>query len=154
MIYTQNSLALCELKKTKKCNKIQNNLIRKPCGNKPHGKETKGYPMKIYLIILYEERKVNTMKDFNDLYVRLSNINGMMYATEGAIINSADMKNNEGQSLSGLFYILWEQLKALESDIQEIEGHTNVCNAIFAVNHVEELKEELACLKNGIEQNI
>lgn len=93
------------------------------------------------------------MKDFNDLYARLSNINGMMYAAEGAVINSADMRSNEGQSLSGLFYILWEQLKALESDIQEIGGHTSVCNAILAVNHVEELKEELALLKNGVEQN-
>ncbi len=87
------------------------------------------------------------MKDFNDLYARLSNINGMMYAAEGAVINSADMRSNEGQSLSGLFYILWEQLKALESDIQEIEGHTNVCNAIFAVNQVENLKAEIELLK-------
>lgn len=94
------------------------------------------------------------MKNFNDLYARLDNINGMMYAAEGAVINSADIRSNEGQSLSGMFYILWEQLKALESDIQEIEGHTNVCNTIFAVNHVNELKEELAHLKNGIEQNV
>ena len=93
------------------------------------------------------------MKNYDDLYARLDNINGVMYSAEGTIINSVDMSTHEGKSLTGLFYTLWEQIKALEGDIREIEGHTNVCNAILAVNHVEELKEELALLKNGVEQN-
>lgn len=87
------------------------------------------------------------MKNYDDLYARLDNINGVMYSAEGAIINSVDMSTHEGKSLTGLFYTLWEQLKALEIDIQEIEGYTNVCNAIFAVNQVEELRAEIQQLK-------
>ncbi len=46
-----------------------------------------------------------------------------------------------------LFYIAWESLIQIEKDLDELSGHIGVCNAVYAVNHVNELKSELARLR-------
>lgn len=53
------------------------------------------------------------------------------------------------EQVQNLFYILTEQIGSAKEDIDEVAGHIRVCNAVYAVNRVQELKAEIDRLKNG-----
>lgn len=89
------------------------------------------------------------MKNLDEMIIKMEQIDSLMYAFEGAILNADETfgENNEKKQVHNLFYLLWEQLQQVQKDAEELNGHIGVCNAIYAVNRVEELKQELAELK-------
>ncbi len=88
------------------------------------------------------------MKDLENVRIRLNQVNdGLMYALETALINEQEGEYSSIKRTHDLFYIVWESLTQIEKDLDELSGHIKVCNAVYAVNHVNELKSELACLR-------
>ena len=73
------------------------------------------------------------MIGFENITTRIEQINSLAYALEGAMIEAA----GHGE------------LVQLAKDADELNGHIAVCNAVYAVNHVDELKAELAQLKQN-----
>lgn len=91
------------------------------------------------------------MKNLDDMIIKMEQIDSLMYALEGALLNTdeeADCDTDKKQ-VHNLFYLLWEQFQQLQKDADELNGHIEVCNAIYAINRIEELKRELAEVKSG-----
>lgn len=74
----------------------------------------------------------------------------LAYTIEGLIVE-ADIYEawEECKKVVDMFYLLIEQIDSLATMADEISGHTEVCNAIYAVNRVEELKAEIERLKTA-----
>ncbi len=91
------------------------------------------------------------MMNFEDITLKIEQINSIAYALEGAMIEAEGHgpDDKEAKQMRNLFYALFDQLEQLQKDADELHGHITVCNAIFAVNHVNELKAELAQLKQN-----
>lgn len=91
------------------------------------------------------------MIGFENITTRIEQINSLAYALEGAIIEAAghDEGERETKQMHNLFYVLLSELEQLAKDADALDGHIAVCNAVFAVNHVDQLKEELEALKSG-----
>lgn len=87
------------------------------------------------------------MTNLDNIVTRVQQINSLAYALEGAIINEAS--DNDTMHLQNLFYLLQRELIQLEKDADELAGHIAVCNAVYAVNRVGELKEEIERLKQN-----
>lgn len=88
------------------------------------------------------------MKTLENIILKLEQMDSLMFSIEGAMIEAAEEDlSNETKRLHNLIYLLWEQLQQVSKDVGEVNGHIEVCNAIYAVNRVEELKQELAELK-------
>lgn len=86
------------------------------------------------------------MNELEKITMRLEQINSLMYVFEGAMLEAFDEVYggiNEINRVHNLFCILLEQLENLKSDIIGLQGHISVCDAIYALNHVDELKEEI-----------
>lgn len=79
--------------------------------------------------------------------IRSEHLKSLAYAFEGAMLDSEDSPEAH-KRMQNLFYVLYEQIEMLDKEIKETNGHNIVCNAIFAVNHVEELKSKLALLES------
>lgn len=90
------------------------------------------------------------MKTLDDVIIKADQLDSLMYAIEGQMLQAADDEGGEGMlRLHNLFYLLWDQLKQISADITEVNGHIKVCNTILAMNHVEDLKAEIGILKQG-----
>ena len=90
------------------------------------------------------------MKSLESVIQKLDQLDSLMYSVEGALIDAAEeIIGSETKRLHNLFYLLWEQLQQVTKDVEEVNGNIEVCNAIYAVNHVEEMKRELAELKKA-----
>ena len=82
------------------------------------------------------------------LITRAEQVKILAYTLEGVIIE-ADLYSagEESRRVADLFYLLQEQIETLTELVNDIGGHIEVCNAIYAVNRVEELKAEIERLK-------
>ena len=91
------------------------------------------------------------MIGFENITTRIEQINSLAYALEGAMIEATGHSDSdrETKQMLNLFYLLQGELVQLAKEADELNGHITVCNAVFAVNHVEELKAELAQLKQN-----
>lgn len=88
------------------------------------------------------------MKSFESILLKLEQVDSLMYSIEGAMINATvEELSTEDKRLHNLIYLLWDQLQQITKEVTEVNGHIDVCNAIYAVNRVEELKRELVELK-------
>lgn len=88
------------------------------------------------------------MKSLENIIMRLETMDSLMFSIEGAMIEAAaEELSDKTKRLHNLIYLLWEQLQQVTKDAGEVNGHIEVCNAIYAMNRVEELKRELAELK-------
>jgi len=85
-------------------------------------------------------------KTIDDIIIDLEQIDSFMYAFEGMLLE-ADGNNAALIRAQNMFYILWKQLQQSKNDALEVNGHIKVCNAVYAVNRVKDLKEELAELR-------
>ncbi len=85
--------------------------------------------------------------NFEKIIVRCDQLSSLAYCFEGALIES-DYNDAESRiRMQNLFYVLLEQIELLNKEVGELNEHIEVCNAIFAVNRVDELKREIATLK-------
>ncbi len=93
------------------------------------------------------------MKNLDNICIKFNHVNeSLMYALETALINTQETKEAAELSIKramDLFYIVWDSLNQIEKELDELNGHIKVCNAVYAVNRVNELKEELEALKSG-----
>jgi len=87
------------------------------------------------------------MKTLEDIILRLDQMDSLMFSIEDAMLAAAENGGNDTKKLHNLVYILWEQLQQVTKEATELNGHIEVCNAVYAVHRVEELKNELAELK-------
>ena len=88
------------------------------------------------------------MKSLENIIIKLEMMDSLMFSIEGAMIEATTEElSDETKRLHNLIYLLWEQLQQVKKDVGEVNGHIEVCNAIYAVNRVEELKRELVELK-------
>ena len=51
--------------------------------------------------------------------------------------------------LHNLIYLLWDQLKQVTADTEELNGHVKVCNAVYAVNKVDKMRATIERLKGN-----
>ena len=97
------------------------------------------------------------MKNLDNVCIKLNQVNeSLMYALETALVDEWGTEEAAERSIKrarDLFYIVWDNLNQIEKDLDELNGHIKVCNAVYAVNRVNELKEELETLKSGEGQN-
>ena len=88
------------------------------------------------------------MKSLENIIIKLEMMDSLMFSIERAMIEATTEElSDETKRLHNLIYLLWEQLQQVTKDFGEVNGHIEVCNAIYAVNRVEELKRELVELK-------
>lgn len=92
------------------------------------------------------------MIDFCDVIAKLDQIDSLMYSVETAMLDAAPAKaDKKVMNLHNLIYLLWEQFSQVRSEVDELNGHIQVCNAVFAVNHVREKDAEIEALKAEVE---
>ena len=93
------------------------------------------------------------MKNLDNVCIKFNQVNeSLMYALETALVDEWETEEATERSIKrarDLFYIVWDSLNQIEKDLDELNGHIKVCNAVYAVNRVNELKEELEALKSG-----
>lgn len=87
--------------------------------------------------------------------IKIGQINDFMYSVETAMLEaaedvSADKPFDRTRRLHNLIYQLMDMLEGLEKDVDELNGHRRVCDAIYAVNHVNQMKEEIKELKAAL----
>lgn len=93
------------------------------------------------------------MKNLDNVCIKFNQVNeSLMYALETALVDEWETEEAAERSIKrarDLFYIVWDSLNQIENDLDELNGHIKVCNAVYAVNRVNEMKEELEALKSG-----
>lgn len=91
------------------------------------------------------------MINFDSIAIKVSQVNSLAYAIEGAIAEAPglDVGDSKTKQMLNLFYVLQGELAQLGKDVEELSGHIAVCNAIYAVNRVNELQEEIERLKQN-----
>jgi len=89
------------------------------------------------------------VKTFDDIVVRLEMMETLADSMERAIDDAilASGMSDKALKVQHLFYILLEQINQTKGEAAEVAGHVKVCNAIFAVNKVDELKAEIDRLR-------
>ena len=82
------------------------------------------------------------------LVTKAEQVKALAYTLEGAIID-ADLygAGEESRRAADLFFLLQEQIEMLSELVNNVGGHIEVCNAIYAVNRIDELKTEIERLK-------
>lgn len=92
------------------------------------------------------------MKTLEDVIVRLDIMESLAYSVEGYINEmAAEGASATARRAQSLFCLLMEQISTAQEEANEVDGHIKVCNAVYAVNRVEELRAEIERLK-GTEQ--
>ena len=90
------------------------------------------------------------MKTFDDILVKMGQLDSLMYSVESAMIEAAPEDGGEEViRLHNLIYLLWDQLKHVTADTEELNGHVKVCNAVYAVNKVDEMRATIERLKGN-----
>ena len=90
------------------------------------------------------------MKTFDDILVKMGQLDSLMYSVESAMIEAAPEDGGEEVTrLHHLIYLLWDQLKQVTADTEELNGHVKVCNAVYAVNKVDEMRATIERLKRN-----
>ena len=89
------------------------------------------------------------MKTLDTLIIKMEQLNSLMHSIESTMLEADAEDIKATKRLHNLVYLLWDHLQQLAKDATEVNGHIKVCNAIFAVNHVDELKAEIERLKKG-----
>lgn len=88
------------------------------------------------------------MTKLDNIAMRLEQIDSLAYAVETDMLKTEGV-GEEFTRMQHLFYLLWEQVKQVAAEVDELNGHNLVCNAIEAVNNIAELKEEIERLKQN-----
>ena len=89
------------------------------------------------------------MKTLDDVMIRMEMMNALATSMEDAIdaaITASDM-SQEALKVQHLFYILLEQINQAKEEAEEVAGHIQVCNAIFATGRVRAMQKELQELR-------
>ncbi len=90
------------------------------------------------------------MKTLEDIIMKMDQLDSLMYSIETAMLDAAPADAGEKViRLHNLIYLLWEQFLQARADIDELNGHIEVCNAVYAVNRVREMQDEIERLKRG-----
>lgn len=63
-----------------------------------------------------------------NLSIRLSQINGVMYALEGLMPSVYDPKKQETQHFDSMFYLLWELIENVEKDFNALTATPKTVN--------------------------
>ena len=83
--------------------------------------------------------------------MKMQQIDSLMYSVESAMIDAAPEGGGEAVTrLHNLVYLLWDQLKQIGEDMEKLNGHAKVCNAVFAVNDVDEMRATIERLKGNV----
>ena len=89
------------------------------------------------------------MKTFDDIAIRIGAIESLMPSIEKSL-DDAFLESGGSpaiEQVQNLVYILTEQIEAAQAEINEVAGHIQVCNAVYAAGRVRELQEEIERLK-------
>ena len=89
------------------------------------------------------------MKTLDDVMILMEMMNALATSMEDAIdaaITASDM-SQEALKVQHLFYILLEQINQAKEEAEEVAGHIQVCNAIFAAGRVRAMQKELQELR-------
>lgn len=88
------------------------------------------------------------MMNIDEMICKIDEIDTLSYSLE-SLLYEADVFNSgeKGKKVVHLFFVLQEQIENLANKAHELSGHIEVCNAVNAVNHVNELKAEIKRLK-------
>ena len=79
--------------------------------------------------------------------MKMDQLDSLMYSIETAMLDAAPADAGEKViRLHNLIYLLWEQFLQARADIDELN---EVCNAVYAVNRVREMQDEIERLKRG-----
>jgi len=99
--------------------------------------------------ILNDRKGKRQVKTFDDIVIRLEMMETIADYMESAIDDAilASGMSDKAAKVQHLFYILLEQITQTKEEATEIAGHVKVCNAIFAVNRVNELQAEIDRLR-------
>ena len=91
------------------------------------------------------------MKNLDYVAGKLEALSTIAYYIESAAIECTvnDEDSHAANRLIDLVAVMKGQIQQILSDFDEVAGHIEVCNAIYAVNNVNELKTEIARLKHG-----
>lgn len=84
--------------------------------------------------------------NLDTVLTKAGQISDLAHALEGGIIE-VDNGSEPIRRVQNLFYVLLEQFEILKSELEKLNEHIYVCNAVFAVNRVQELKNEIEQLK-------
>lgn len=89
------------------------------------------------------------MKTFDDIAMRIGAIDSLMPSIEKSLDNAfLDSGGSPAiERVQNLMYILTGQIEAAQAEINEVAGHIQVCNAVYAAGRVRELQEEVERLK-------
>ena len=82
------------------------------------------------------------MKTFDDILVKMGQLDSLMYSVESAMIEAAPEDGGEE-------VIRLHNLKQVTADTEELNGHVKVCNAVYAVNKVDEMRATIERLKGN-----
>ncbi len=81
--------------------------------------------------------------------MKLGQIESLLYVFEDEMIQAFEGELKNKQRTHNLFCVLLDQFELLEKTVEEAKGHSRVCDAISAVNHVQELRDEIEALKSA-----
>lgn len=75
----------------------------------------------------------------------------LVYYLESAA-SDADLQpaSSNGKRLFSMIYILEEMLKNVAHDLEKTSGDIRACDAIFAVSHVREMRQEISELREKL----
>lgn len=77
--------------------------------------------------------------------------NTLAYYTESALEEDDCSKTAESRDrLAHMVYALVDKLKEIGPALEEVNGHIQVCNAVFAAAHVREMQKELEELRKRV----
>lgn len=94
------------------------------------------------------------MRTLDDIVIKVDQLNDFMYFVEGAMLEATadEEMEDSAKRLHNLVYILMDQLHSLGGDLDEVNGHIKVCNALYAAGNLRGKEAEIEELKNEIEE--
>ena len=89
------------------------------------------------------------MNNIDNATLQIGKIKALTECVEDAMISAASETGltAEVEKMHNLFYVLMDAQEVLFEALEAAQGDSRVCNVILTINHVRELKEELARLK-------
>lgn len=94
------------------------------------------------------------MSTIENVAIKVGQINDFMYFVESAMIDADGAEGGEEtRRLHNMVYLLMDMLEGLENDVDELDGHRRVCDAIYAVNHVNQMKAEIERLRAAVKNS-
>lgn len=81
------------------------------------------------------------MKTLEDIIMKMDQLDSLMYSIETAMLDAAPADAGEKViRLHNLIYLLWEQFLQARADIDELNGHIEVCISDIQAGRIDRLQ--------------